>query len=114
MLVLRNLFFDYLNLVSPISVSNCDSHALYFIFLQVLPPFMGKGNTSHISSWYKALTDDTKALVHDVGLKPINWLLPKSFTSSILVQTLVERWLDITHTFHIADWEMIVTPHNFH
>ena len=30
------------------------------------------------------------------------------------MQTLVERWWDTTHTFHIADWEMTITPHDFH
>ena len=27
---------------------------------------------------------------------------------------MVERWWDTTHSFHIADKEMIVTPHDFH
>lgn len=27
---------------------------------------------------------------------------------------MAKRWCDTTHTFHIADREMIVTPYNFH
>ena len=30
--------------------------------------------------------------------------------SAILVQTLAERWWDTTHTFHIADREITITP----
>ena len=30
------------------------------------------------------------------------------------MQSLAERWWDTIHTFHIADREMIVTPHDFH
>ena len=54
--------------------------------------------------------DDIKALVHVAGFEPIISLLPKSSTSGILVQTLAKRWWDITHTFHIAKKEMMVTP----
>ena len=34
--------------------------------------------------------------------------------NAILVQTLAKRWSDTTHTFHIADREMTVTPHDCH
>jgi len=30
------------------------------------------------------------------------------------VQMLVEKWWDTTHTFHIAEREMTMTPHDFH
>ena len=45
-----------------------------------------------------------------VDFRLIIHLLPEGFTSGILVQALVERWWDITHTFHIARREMTVTP----
>ena len=35
-------------------------------------------------------------------------------TNAILVQSLVKRWWDTAHTFHIANREMTVTPHDFH
>jgi len=41
-------------------------------------------------------------------------LLPETSANSILVQSLAKRWWDTTHTFHIADREMIVSPHDFH
>ena len=40
--------------------------------------------------------------------------MPERSASAVLMQTLAERWWDTTHTFHIADKEMIITPHDFH
>ena len=40
--------------------------------------------------------------------------MPERSTSAVLVQTLAKRWWDTTHTFHIADREMTITPHDFH
>ena len=31
-----------------------------------------------------------------------------------MAQTLIERWWDSTHTFHIADQEMTIIHHDFH
>ena len=36
------------------------------------------------------------------------------FANAILVQTLAKRWWDTTHTIHIADREITVTPYDFH
>ena len=52
--------------------------------------------------------------MHIASFKLVIRLLPEGSASSILVQTLVERWWDTTHTFHIADREMMVTPYDFH
>ena len=30
------------------------------------------------------------------------------------MQCLAKRWWDTTHTSHIVDWEMTVTPRDFH
>ena len=49
-----------------------------------------------------------------MGFKPVLRLLPERFASAVLAQTLAERWWDITHTFHVANREMIITPHDFH
>ena len=48
------------------------------------------------------------------GFRPFMRLLPKSSASGALVQALTEMWWDTTHTFHIAEWKIIVTPHDFH
>ena len=41
-------------------------------------------------------------------------MLPKRSASAVLAQTLAERWWDTTHTFYIANWEMNITPYDFH
>ena len=64
--------------------------------------------------WYRVLTAKTKAHICTASFKPIICLLPERFASAILVQNLVERWWDTTHTFHIVDREMTVTPHDFY
>ena len=55
-----------------------------------------------------------RALVRAMGFEPILCLLLESHASTILVQSMAERWWETTHTFHIADREMTVTPHDFH
>jgi len=75
---------------------------------------MGKGSISRISSWYRALTKDTKALVYAASFEPVVHLLLEGSASGILVQTLAKRWWDATHTFHIAEREMTVTLYDFH
>ena len=72
------------------------------------------GSVSHIFVWYWALTKDTKTLVCVAGFEPIMCLLLESSTNGILVQVLADRWLDTTHTFHIARMDLTVTPHDFH
>ena len=39
---------------------------------------------------------------------------PEGCTSSTLEQCLIERWWDTTHTFHISEQEMMVTPYDFY
>ena len=56
----------------------------------------------------------TKAHIRAMGFKPIIRLLPKRSASAILVQSLTERWWGTIHTFHIAEREITVTPHDFH
>ena len=113
MLALRNPNFYCFNSISFISLSNGNSHVLFHLFAG-LSSFLGRGSTSHVFSWYRALADDTKALVCTADFKPILHLLPKSHASGILVQSLAERWWDTTQTFHIAERGMTVTSHNFH
>ena len=67
-----------------------------------------------MAAWYRVLTTETRAHIHATGIEPIIHLLLKTFASAILVQTLAKRWWDTTHTIHIADREMTMTPHDFH
>ena len=48
-----------------------------------------------------------------MGFEPIIGLLPEKSVSATLVQYLIERWWDTTHTFHLFEWEMLVTPYDF-
>ena len=67
-----------------------------------------------MASGYRVLATETRAHICAVGFEPIICLLPERSSSAILVQSLAKRWWDTTHTFHIADREMTVTPHDFH
>ena len=67
-----------------------------------------------MASWYRVLTTETRAYIYAMGFEPIIHLLPERSFSAILVESLAKRLWDTTHTFHIADREMIVTPHDFH
>ena len=49
---------------------------------------------------YRVLIVETKAYIHATGFKLIIYLLPERSASAILVQSLAERWWDITYTFH--------------
>jgi len=40
--------------------------------------------------------------------------MTEMFANAILAQTLAERSWDTTHTFHIANREMTITPHDFY
>ena len=64
--------------------------------------------------WYNLLVPKTRAYIQEASFKPTLSLLPKKSASATLVQCLIERWWDTTHTFHIAMREMMMTPYNFH
>ena len=64
--------------------------------------------------WYNLIVPETKAYIWEVNFEPIISLLSERSTSATLVQCLTERWWDTTHTFHIAEREMTVTPYNFY
>ena len=55
-----------------------------------------------------------RAYIQEASFKPILGLLLKRSASATLVQCLIERWWDTTHTFHIAEQEMTVTPYDFY
>ena len=79
-----------------------------------MSPYSNRGSTNHVAEWYRAFTVEIGAYIHVAGFKPIICLLLERSASPILVQSLAKRWWDTTHTFHIADREMIVTPCDFH
>ena len=95
-------------------LSKCKSNTLFSFFCKLCPPFSGRGSTNCVAVCYRVLTTETRAHIHVAGFETIICLLLERFDSAILVQTLVERWWNTTHTFHIANREMIVIPHDFH
>ena len=64
--------------------------------------------------WFNLLVPKTRGYIWEVGFEPIISLLPEMFASATLAQCLIERWWDTTHTFHIAEWEMTMTPYDFY
>ena len=64
--------------------------------------------------WYNNLTKETWGHIRAAGFELVIHLMPERSASAVLMQTLAERWWDTTHTFHIADKEMTITPHDFH
>ena len=83
-------------------------------FLQSSSPYAGKGSTNKVVDQYNLLVPETKGYIQEAGFKPIIGLLPKKYASATLVQCLIERWWDITYTFHITKREMSVTPNDFY
>ena len=74
---------------------------------------MGRGNSKTLTDWYKSLKAEIKALVREAIFEPLMRLLLESSASGVLWQVLAERWWDTTHTFHITEREMTMTPHEF-
>ena len=64
--------------------------------------------------WYNLLVPETRAYIRGVGFEPILGLLSERFASATLVQCLIDRWWDTTHTFHILEREITVTPYDFY
>ena len=64
--------------------------------------------------WYNLLVPETRAYIQEAGFEPIFSLPSKKSASATLVQCLIKRWWDTTHTFHIVEWEMTVTLYDFH
>ena len=85
-----------------------------FSFLQSSTPYVGRGSTNKVVESLNLLVPKTRGYVREAGFKPIISLLPKKSVSATLVQFLIERWWDTTHTFHIAERKMIVTPYDFY
>ena len=83
-------------------------------FLQSSSVYDGKGSTNKVVEWFNLLVPKTRGYIWEVGFEPIISLLPEMFASATLAQCLIERWWDTTHTFHIAEWEMTMTPYDFY
>lgn len=77
-------------------------------------PYFGRGSTRRVLVWYNILFAETRGHIRAMGFELIIRLMPERFSCAVLVQTLAKRWWDITHTFHIIDWGMTITPHGFH
>ena len=64
--------------------------------------------------WYNLVILETRAYIREVGFEPILGLLSERSVSATLVQCLIDRWRDTTHTFHIPEREITVTPYDFY
>ena len=87
---------------------------LFFFFLQSSSPCVGRGSTNTVVEWYNLFVPKTRAYIQEPGFEPIIGLLSEKSANATLVQCLIERWWDTTHTFHIAKREITVTPYNFY
>ena len=82
--------------------------------MQSSSPYAGKGSTNKVVEWYNLLVPKSRAYIWEAGFKPILSLLLEKSASATLVKCLIKRWWDTTHTFHIAEREMTMTPYDFH
>ena len=67
--------------------------------------------------WWSGTTSlfpETRAYIREASFEPILNLLLERSISATLVQCLIERWWDTTHTFHIVEYEVTVTPYDFY
>ena len=71
-------------------------------------------NTNKVVQWYNFLVPETRAYIQEASYEPVIGLLPERSASATMVQFLIEQWWDTTHTFHIAEQEMMVIPYNFY
>ena len=65
--------------------------------------FKGAGNFHETRMWYDELTDDVKDRIQDTGFEDFILALPdaQGRTDYQPLHTLMERWSDTTHTFHL-------------
>ena len=84
------------------------------LFLQISAPNSGRGSTSRVLVRYNILTEETLGHIRATGFEPVIRLMLERSANAVLAQTLAEWWWDATHTFHIANWETTITPHDFH
>ena len=82
--------------------------------MQSSSSYAGRGSTNKGVEWYNLLVLETRTYIREASFKPIISLLLERSTSATLVQCLIKKWWDTTHTFHITEKEMTVTPYNFY
>ena len=70
-------------------------------FLQSSSPYAGRRSTNKVVEWFNLLVPKTRGYTWEAGFVPIIGLLSKKFASA-------------THTFHIVEQEMTVTPYDFY
>ena len=64
--------------------------------------------------WFNFLAPENRGYVQEACFKPVISLLLEKSANATLVQCLIKRWWETTHTFHIAEREMMVTPYDFY
>ena len=83
-------------------------------FLQSSSPYAGSGSTNKVVAWFNLLAPESRGYVWEASFEPIIIFLLEKSISATLVQCLIERWWDTTHTFHIIEQEMMMTPYDFY
>ncbi len=75
---------------------------------------MSRGNSTEVFKWWARLTPLTRSFVEMAGFKQFVESQPTETVRKVLLCTLVERWWDTTHTFHIAGVKMTITPYDIY
>ena len=83
-------------------------------FLQSSSLYASRRSITKVVEPYNLLVPETKAYIREAGFEPIIDILLEKSASATLVQRFIERWWDTTHTFHIVEREMTVTPYDFY
>ena len=83
-------------------------------FLQSSSLYASRRSITKVVEQYNLLVPETKAYIREAGFEPIIDILLEKSASATLVQRFIERWWDTTHTFHIAEREMMVAPYDFY
>ncbi|KAK9996493.1 hypothetical protein SO802_021179 [Lithocarpus litseifolius] len=90
------------------------AYATLSLCTQSSSPYASRGSTNKVVEWYNLLTLKTRAYIQEAGFKPIIGVLLERSAITTVVKCLIERWWDTTHTFHVAEQEMTMTPYNFY
>ena len=83
-------------------------------FLQSSSLYASRRSITKVVEQYNLLVPETKAYIREAGFEPIIDILLEKSASAPLVQCLIKRWWDTTHTFHIVDREMTMSFYDFY
>ncbi|GMP50485.1 hypothetical protein CsSME_00017084 [Camellia sinensis var. sinensis] len=93
---------------------NFKTEYIYSFYMQVSSRFIRGYGSIIAREWYMKLPDIVRHIVDEVGLGPFCAGLSRHSTSRTLLGELVERWWDITNSFHFsATGDMTMIPYDF-